>query len=82
ANINKTIKAASRQIANIEFLQEHYGLDNLPPKLKEIAELRLDHPELSLSELGKMVPSGPISKSGINHRLRKLDDLIKTKYQV
>ncbi|AXX64796.1 MAG: DNA-binding protein WhiA [Lactobacillus sp.] len=82
ANINKTIKAASRQIANIEFLRDNYGLDQLPPKLKEIAELRLAHPEMSLNELGKLVPSGPISKSGINHRLRKLDDLIKTQYQV
>lgn len=82
ANINKTIKAASRQISNIKFLRDHYGLEKLPPKLKEIAELRLTHPEMSLTELGKLVPSGAISKSGINHRLRKLDDLIQAHYQI
>lgn len=82
ANINKTIKAASRQISNIKFLRDHYGLEKLPPKLKEIAELRLAHPEMSLTELGKLVPSGAISKSGINHRLRKLDNLIQTHYQI
>ncbi|NVY97058.1 DNA-binding protein WhiA [Lactobacillus sp. DCY120] len=79
ANINKTIKAASQQVANIQYLQEHYGFHDLPPKLREVAELRLAHPEVSLSELGKMVPSGSISKSGINHRLRKLNELITQK---
>ncbi|UQS81677.1 DNA-binding protein WhiA [Bombilactobacillus folatiphilus] len=79
ANINKTIKAASRQIENIQFWEQNYGLNTLPPKLQEIAELRLAHPEMSLTELGQLVPSGAISKSGINHRLRKLNDLIKAK---
>ena len=49
------------------------GLDSLPEKLRAIAETRLAHQEVSLKELGVLVPGGPISKSGVNHRLRKLN---------
>ncbi|KRM72370.1 DNA-binding protein WhiA [Lacticaseibacillus brantae] len=80
ANLNKTIDAAQRQIENINYLKEHVGLDNLPDKLREIAILRIEHPDVSLKELGDMVPSGVISKSGINHRLRKLNELAE-RYQ-
>lgn len=75
ANINKTVAAAERQVENIKHLRDTVGLDSLPQKLQEIATLRLEHPEVSLRELGEMVPSGAISKSGINHRLRKLNQL-------
>lgn len=75
ANINKTVAAAERQVENIKHLRDTVGLDSLPQKLQEIATLRLEHPEVSLKELGEMVPSGAISKSGINHRLRKLNQL-------
>lgn len=75
ANINKTVAAAERQVENIKYLRDTVGLDSLPSKLQEIAVLRLDNPEVSLKELGEMVPSGAISKSGINHRLRKLNQL-------
>lgn len=74
ANMNKTIDAASKQIDNIEFIQQRVGLGALPEKLQEIAELRLKHPEVSLKELGEMIPSGAISKSGINHRIRKINE--------
>ena len=74
ANMNKTIDAASKQIHNIEFIQDRVGLQALPEKLQEIAELRLEHPEVSLKELGEMIPSGAISKSGINHRIRKINE--------
>ena len=74
ANMNKTIDAASKQIDNIEFIQQRVGLGALPEKLQEIAELRLEHPEVSLKELGEMIPSGAISKSGINHRIRKINE--------
>ena len=74
ANMNKTIDAASRQIENIEFIEQLVGLDKLPGKLYEIAILRLDNPDVSLKELGEMVPSGIISKSGINHRIRKINE--------
>ncbi|WP_088012339.1 DNA-binding protein WhiA [Gottfriedia acidiceleris] len=75
ANLNKTISAAFRQIENIRYIQSSVGLDILPPKLREIAELRVAYEDVTLKELGEMVSSGAISKSGINHRLRKIDEL-------
>jgi DNA-binding protein WhiA len=74
ANLNKTIDAASKQIDNIELIRDTVGLQALPEKLQEIAELRLEHPEVSLKELGELIPSGVISKSGINHRIRKINE--------
>ncbi|MFD1672528.1 DNA-binding protein WhiA [Agrilactobacillus yilanensis] len=79
ANLNKTIDAATRQLENIEYLRHYVGFENLPPKLQEIAQLRFENPEMSLKELAEIVPSGPISKSGINHRLRKLTQLAEQK---
>lgn len=75
ANLNKTISAAFRQIENIRYIQKSVGLDILPPKLREIAELRVAYEDVTLKELGEMVSSGAISKSGINHRLRKIDEI-------
>lgn len=75
ANLNKTIGAALRQVENIRFIEESVGLDILSDKLREIAELRVAHQDVTLKELGEMVSSGPISKSGINHRLRKIDQI-------
>lgn len=74
ANMNKTIDAAAKQIANITFIDEMVGLDRLPVKLREVAIIRLENPEVSMKELGEMVPSGVISKSGINHRIRKINE--------
>jgi cell division protein WhiA len=74
ANLNKTISAAVRQVENIKLIDEQIGLDSLPEKLKEIAKLRLENQDVTLQELCEMA-SGKISKSGINHRLRKLDDI-------
>lgn len=73
ANLNKTIGAAFRQIENIQFIERTVGLDQLPEKLREIAILRVKHQEVSLKELGELVESGKISKSGVNHRLKKID---------
>lgn len=75
ANINKTVNAATKQMENIRLIEQEMGLDNLPPRLREVAELRLMHPDINLKELGEMVPSGPVSKSGINHRLRKINEI-------
>ena len=75
ANLNKVADAANRQIENIKYIDEHLGLDKLPDKLQEVAYVRVAHPELSLKELGELVPGGPISKSGINHRLRKINEM-------
>ncbi len=73
ANMNKIANASTRQIENIRLIDERVGIQTLPDKLREIAETRLAHQEVSLKELGKLVPGGPISKSGVNHRLRKLN---------
>lgn len=74
ANLNKTINAASKQINNIHYIEQMVGLNALPDKLQEIAELRLNYPEVSLKELGEMMTTASISKSGINHRLRKINE--------
>jgi cell division protein WhiA len=74
ANLNKTIGAAFRQIENIKLIDETVGLDQLPEKLQEIAKLRVQHEDVSLKELGELVTGGKISKSGVNHRLKKIDD--------
>lgn len=73
ANLNKTVAAAMRQIENIRLIEERIGLDQLPEKLREIALVRLEHPDVNLKELGQLLPSGKVSKSGINHRMRKLE---------
>ncbi|MGM9987731.1 MAG: DNA-binding protein WhiA [Bacillaceae bacterium] len=75
ANLNKTIGAALRQIENIRYIQQTVGLEVLPLKLREIAELRIQHEDVTLKELGEMLSTGSISKSGINHRLRKIDEI-------
>ena len=72
ANFNKVADAANRQIESIKYLDKKIGLNNLPVKLQEIAIARMAHPEVSLKELGELVSGGPISKSGVNHRLRKI----------
>ena len=74
ANITKTVNAANKQIEDIEYLKKHYGLLNLPEGLKQMAEVRLEHPESSLLELGEYL-NPPVGKSGVNHRLRKLGEL-------
>ncbi len=74
ANLNKTIGAAVRQIENIKLLQQEIGLENLPDKLREVAVIRLQYPDLNLKEVGELLP-GKVSKSGVNHRLRKIDEL-------
>ncbi|CAM3941340.1 DNA-binding protein WhiA [Alkalicoccus chagannorensis] len=74
ANLNKTVGAAMRQVENIRFIRDEAGLDILPDKLQEVAELRIEHQDISLKELGEMLQGGPVSKSGINHRLRKIEE--------
>ena len=74
ANLNKTIGAAFKQIENIKLIEDMVGLDELPDKLREIAILRRDHQDASLKDLGELVSSGKISKSGVNHRLKKINE--------
>lgn len=74
ANISKTVHAATKQIADIQYIKEHYGFDNLKENLRQVAELRLEYPDAALKELGEYL-SPPVGKSGVNHRLRKLSEL-------
>lgn len=74
ANLQKTVNAAFRQLDAIRLIDSTTGLEGLPPALRETARLRLELPEASLQEL--VDASGEkIGKSGINHRLRKLEEL-------
>lgn len=73
ANIAKTISAATRQVEDIEYIRDHYGFENLPETLREMAEVRLENPDVPLRELGACFDP-PIGKSGVNHRLRKLSE--------
>ncbi|EIF6133362.1 DNA-binding protein WhiA [Listeria monocytogenes] len=75
ANLNKTINAAVRQIDNIKYIRSTVGLEALPERLREIAALRIANEDVTLKELGEMLTTGQVSKSGINHRLRKLDQI-------
>ena len=75
ANLNKTISASLRQVENIRYIENTVGLDILPDKLREIARLRVEYQDVTLKELGEIVSSDKISKSGINHRLRKIDEI-------
>jgi len=74
ANIAKTVNAAARQVEDIRFLETHYGLGNLSEGLREMAEVRMENPDIPLKELGEYFDP-PIGKSGVNHRLRKLGEL-------
>lgn len=74
ANISKTVSAAARQIEDIEYIRDCYGLEKLPVNLRQMARVRLDNPEASLKELGEYLDP-PVGKSGVNHRLRKLCEL-------
>lgn len=74
ANIGKTIEAAGRQIEDIRYLRDTVGFKSLSPELRATAELRLEYPESSLSELGSL-HEPPVGRSGVNHRLKKLSEL-------
>ncbi|WP_276694287.1 DNA-binding protein WhiA [Ruminococcus champanellensis] len=74
ANINKVMLAAERQIKDILLIDERMGLDALSPDLQQMALLRMDNPELSLKELGELLDP-PIGRSGVNHRLKRLQVL-------
>lgn len=72
ANVTKTVDAAMLQIDAIEKIVAGTGLDSLPDKLRETAVLRLNNPEMSLTELAGI---SSLTKSCLNHRLRKLVEL-------
>lgn len=74
ANISKTLLASEKQCEAILKLKSQKMFECLPDELKTVAELRLEHRDMPLSEL-RMMTEPPLSRSGINHRLRKLCEL-------
>ena len=74
ANLEKTVSAAQKQLTDIRKIEQSKGLDSLPPKLRETAVMRLNNPELSLSELCELF-SPALKKSGLNHRFEKLAEI-------
>lgn len=74
ANLSKTVNASVRQMECIKLIKNTIGLRKLPPILRQVAEARLNHPDSSLKELGEMLDP-PVGKSGVNHRLRKLEEI-------
>lgn len=74
ANLNKTINASVEQIAAINKLKQNGEFNKLNENLKEIAELRLENPDMSLIELGKLLKK-PVGKSGVNYRLKKIIEI-------
>ena len=76
ANVDKVVAAAGEQLAAIHKLDEAGQLDALPDKLRQTAILRRENPEVTLAELAEL-HEPPLSKSAVNHRLRKLVALAK-----
>lgn len=74
ANLNKTVKTAYKQIEDIHLIEQSKGLQSLPDNLRQMAEIRLENPEASLVELGRILEP-PVGKSGVNHRLRRLSEI-------
>lgn len=74
ANMDKTIDAAVRQVMAIKKIDDKIGIDSLPDSLAQLAHLRLANKDLSLTEIGQKL-NPPISKSGVNHRMRKIMDI-------
>ncbi|MCR4746338.1 MAG: DNA-binding protein WhiA [Lachnospiraceae bacterium] len=74
ANITKTVNAAVKQVNDIEYIKASGAFMTLSEPLRQLAELRLAHPEASLKELGSLLDAN-VSKSGVNHRLRRLSEI-------
>lgn len=74
ANITKTVNASARQVEDIILIRDTRGLDSLPDNLRDMANVRLEYPDATLTELGRYL-SEPVGKSGVNHRLRRLSEI-------
>lgn len=74
ANITKVVDASIKQVDAIRLIEKYRGLESLGPQLEETARLRIQNPDISMIELGKLLQP-PIGKSGVNHRMRKLIEI-------
>lgn len=78
ANVDKIVMSASEQVFDIELIKSINGLELLDEKIKEVAIYRLKYPEVSLSELAEIITletGNKISKSGVNHRMKKIKEM-------
>ena len=76
ANLNKTILSSVKQINYIKLIKKKNKFNELTEKEKKLAEIRLKNPDASLEELRKMLGEN-ISKSGVSHRMKKIEELAK-----
>lgn len=74
ANIDRSVKAGMAQVEAIELIIKKQGLDTLPEEYKELAQLRLENPDMTLKQLGEEL-STPLSRSGVKHRLDKIMEI-------
>ena len=74
ANIDKTVAASRKQCEDIELILSRKGWEFLGEELRQVAQLRLEHEDLSLRELGELTEP-KISRSGVNHRLRRISEI-------
>lgn len=80
ANIDKVIETANKQIEDINYLKENLAVELLDEKTKEALNYREKYPEASLQELAEIITyetNKPITKSGLNHRFRKMKELVE-----
>lgn len=77
ANLNKTILSSVKQINYIKLIKKKNKFNELTEKEKKLAEIRLKNPDASLEELRKMLGEN-ISKSGVSHRMKKIEELAKS----
>ena len=76
ANLNKIVNSSVKQINDIKYKKEREKFNELSEQLKKIAIVRIENPDMSLEELGKLLKK-PIGKSGVNHRLRKIQKIVE-----
>ena len=73
ANLNKTVAAAVKQTKDIIYIRDTVGLGSLKDSLRQVAEVRLEHEDRNLKDIGALL-APPVGKSGVNHRLRKISE--------
>lgn len=77
ANLDRIAKAAAEQCEAIKIIEKYGALQNLPAELRECAELRIANPDMSLEQIRGLL-ANPVSKSGLNHRFRKLIEIAES----
>lgn len=77
ANVDRTLSASEQQMRWIEVIERKVGLDGLEPSLREVAELRRERPEASLTEIGEGLRP-PIKKPGVSKRFARIKEIAES----